>query len=233
MSGGSNARLWSQKRTFLENNAVQYTKLEYMPSEAGLVRVDIAPSTYGNTGLVVHEIRAYASRDKAASKHATNLTAHWLPWASKKAVYVDLDDTAQLFLTSEINGCTIRVGRPNNERTTPLRVIHVAGDSPNSAKSEGSKWRNEKGEALGLGQSSRRFSSGGLMGESNPSNTGYPGSGELVGYGDRSELESDADWHNVIGFNMGNGDWRIFSQSVKFTEKALVPIVQQIWPPNV
>ncbi len=234
MSDGQTKLLRDGKRHFLENNAITYPNdSSKMPQQAGLCRIDVAYKKYGRTPAFVHEITAYASRNKAASSSATKLYAYWLPWESKKTVHVDLDDNASMFLTSEVNGCTVRVGEATNGNTVvPLRIAHIAGDSNNSATSIGSKWRNQQGEAVGFGKNSLRFSSGGKMGKDLASPTGFDkASGTLVGYGDTDDATYS--WHNVIGFNDGQGRWEIYAQSVRFDDAngILVPTVQQLWPP--
>lgn len=234
MSDGQTKLLRDGKRAFLENCAITYPNdMAKMPSEAGLCRIDVAYKKYGKTPAFVHEITAYASRDKAANRSATKLYAYWLPWVSKKTVYVDLDDSASMFLTSEINGCTVRVGEAQKEHTVvPLRIAHIAGDSVDSANSKGSEWRNKQGEGIGFGEKSRRFSSGGEMGSDIASRTGFAkASGTLVGYGDTKDTEYS--WHNVVGFNCGLGRWEIYAQSVRYDNAngILVPTVQQLWPP--
>lgn len=213
MSHGNNSAFKKQKHRFLRNHPLTVGFLETdMPDQGGTFNFDIQTRRMAG-GIPCLEVLGFGHRRKNTIGNTTHpIWAFWLPWASKRAEYLDIDDSANYFFTSEINGCQFRVARrgPNT-----VRCIHVAGDSQGTDTQVGSQWRNQQAEALltvGERALSRRFTRSNLLGTNVPGPNGFGGQGTMVGY-DGPHL-----WQNVFGFRhshvFGPTTWEFWYQTV-------------------
>jgi hypothetical protein len=211
MTAGNNRAFKSEKSAFLHDNPLTVGfLLEDMPDQSGIYDFDIQPR--GMAAGNVLEIVGFGRRTKQPTADSTRIRAFWLPWQSKQAVFCDLDDTADYFFTSEMNGCQFRVARTG---ANTLRAIHVAGDSPSSAIQVGSQWRNTQAENLLTAPQrllSRRLTSSAPLGATVPGAQGVASPGSMVGY------DGPHSWQNVFGFRrthlFGGATWQFWYQTV-------------------
>lgn len=203
MSNGRNAQFMSQKSNFLVLNAITVGFLQnQVPANAGIFDFDIQPRAMGAGNVL--EVLGFGHRQKGVTWKSNRISAFWLPWASQNTVHLDIDDTADYFFTSELNGCQFRIARTGGNT---LRFVHVAGDSQNSALPVGSAWRNAQAQARFTAPQyalSRSLSSSSLLGIAAPNGT--------IGYGGGNG------WTNVVGFRrwhiFGNATWEVWAQHV-------------------
>lgn len=206
MSNGYNKNFMSVKERFLDEHPITVCAVHgSIPEKQGVYEFDI--QQWSNMAGVF-EIISLSAREKKRTSSIKPILAHWLPWESQKAVYMDLNDEAKFFFTSEINGCQFKFA-PLEGGT--IRVIHVAGDSVNAAQAPGSQWRGVDAvkDILTKDQQgrSRRFTSSAPLGSTEVGETGSSTPGTMVGYG------GNHFWQNVFGFRKGS-NWEFWYQTV-------------------
>jgi hypothetical protein len=222
MSDGLNHSFKTLKHRFLDNHLVTICSssvdtgegaVSNMPKQSGVYDFDLQEISY-LSGKVV-EVVGHGFRNKETTWKSKRVSAYWLPWASSKAVAIDLEDDADYFFTSELNGCQIRVAALGEGN---VKVIHVAGDGQNSATHEGSLWRSREAKKLlspTQAKSSRRLSSLVPMRKDRTKYTGYMG--------------DDVQWTNVFGFRREE-QWEIWTQIVELDDDGIKTTNRRFWP---
>jgi hypothetical protein len=171
---------------------------------AGVYNFDLVPHAFYGTSYAL--ISLAPKNGNAGGEDP--FKAYWLPWKSREAPEIVLEDEADFFFTSRLGGCQLRIIPPAGVGTR-TKVVHISG---NSTK----EWRAQKAkEALKLSEwhRSRTFSSTVLIPE-----------GGYMEVTEKDEKQGQQEV-NVVGFK-GRFTWEFWAQQV---DRAIDNKIRRVW----